>query len=140
MSSYLKALELHIYLATTKKSYFDNNKYSEANAQALIALRQSLSKEHLSMISHCDFAFAVWNTLTSHKEQTTNVLEKESIVDESNQACFIVQGNDSLEVISDTHLDDSASSSIDDNAMDAHALNEELSIFCENLLSKYKAL
>ena len=24
--------------------------------------------------------------------------------------------------------------------MDAHALNEELSMFCENMLSKYKAL
>ena len=51
----------------------------------------------------------------------------------------MVQKNDSLEVISDT-LDDSASSSCNDNAMDAHALNEKLSMFCENLLSKYKAL
>ena len=52
----------------------------------------------------------------------------------------MVQVNDSLEVNLDTHLNDCASSSIDDNAMDAHALNEELSIFCENLLSKYKLL
>ena len=67
MSSYLKVLELHVYLAIIKKSYFDNNKYIEANAQALIALRQSLSKDHLSMISHCDSAFTVWNTLTSQR-------------------------------------------------------------------------
>ena len=59
MSSYLKDLDLHVYLTTTKKSYFDNNKYIEANAQALIALKQSQSKNYLSMISHCDFAFAV---------------------------------------------------------------------------------
>jgi len=52
----------------------------------------------------------------------------------------MVQGNDSLEVKSDIHLDDCASSSCDDNAMDAHALNEDLSIFCENLLEKYKLL
>ena len=51
----------------------------------------------------------------------------------------MVQGIDSLEVISETQLNDSVSSSSDDN-MNAHALNEELSIFCENLLSKYKAL
>ena len=51
----------------------------------------------------------------------------------------MVQGNDSLEVNSDTQLDDSASSFCDDN-MNAHALNEELSILCENLLSKYKVL
>jgi len=57
MSSYLKALGLQVYLATTKKLYFSNDKYIEANAQALIALRQSLSKEYLSIISHCDFAF-----------------------------------------------------------------------------------
>ena len=51
----------------------------------------------------------------------------------------MVQGNDSLKVNSDTQLDDSASSSCDDH-MDAHALNEELSILCEDLLSKYKVL
>ena len=53
----------------------------------------------------------------------------------------MVQGMDSFEVKSDTHLDDCASSSDDhDSSMDAHALNEELSIFCENLLSKYEVL
>ena len=45
MSAYLKALGLHVYLATTKKSYLDNNKHIEANAQALQALRKTLSKE-----------------------------------------------------------------------------------------------
>ena len=67
---------------------------------------------------------------------TYNV-EREPRKDESDQAFFMVQGNDFLEVISDTQLVDSASSSCDDN-MDAHALNEELSILCEDLLSKYK--
>jgi len=57
MSSYLKALGLHVYLATTKHSYISNGKHIEANAQALIALRQSISKEHISFFSHCDSAF-----------------------------------------------------------------------------------
>jgi len=52
----------------------------------------------------------------------------------------MVQGNDSLEEISDTHLDDSAGSFNDHDDMDVHALNEELSEFCENLLEKYKLL
>ena len=65
MSAYLKALGLHVYLVTTKKSYFDNNKHIEANTQAMEALRHTLSKDHLCMVSHCDSAFAVWNTLTS---------------------------------------------------------------------------
>ena len=53
----------------------------------------------------------------------------------------MVQGNDSLEVTLESHLNNCASSFDDhhDN-MDAHALNEELSEFCENLLSKYKLL
>ena len=68
----------------------------------------------------------MWNTLTSPKLQTPNIVEEESSR-ESEQACYMVQGNDSFEVNSDTQLDDSASSSCDDY-MDAAALNEELSI------------
>ena len=83
MSMYLKILGMHVYLATTKKTYFDNVKYIEANAQVLDALKHSLSREYLSMISHCDSAFAVWNTLTSPKLQTTNHVEKESSEAES---------------------------------------------------------
>jgi len=69
LSSYLKALESHVYLTTTKRLYIDNGKYLEANAQAMIALKQTLSKTYLSMISHCDSIFVVWNTLISLEEQ-----------------------------------------------------------------------
>ena len=44
MSIYLKILRMHVYLATIKKSYLDNDKYIEANVQALVALRHTLSK------------------------------------------------------------------------------------------------
>ena len=54
MSMYLKTLGMHVYLTAIKKSYLDNSKHIEANAQALMALRQTLSKEYLSMVSHCD--------------------------------------------------------------------------------------
>jgi len=54
ISAYLKALGLHVYLTTTKSSYINNGKYIEGNAQALIALKKSLSKNYLSMVSHCD--------------------------------------------------------------------------------------
>ena len=59
MSMYLKNLGMHVYLATTKKSYLGNNKHIEANAQALEALRCTLSKEYLMIVSHCDSPFAV---------------------------------------------------------------------------------
>ena len=78
MSANLKALSLHVCLAIIKKSYLDNYKHIEANAQDLVALKHTLSKDYLCMVSHCDFAFAVWNTLTSPKLQTTNYVEKES--------------------------------------------------------------
>jgi len=65
MSAYLKALRMHVCLATTKKSYLDNDKYIKANTQALEALRHILRKDYLSIVSHCDSAFTAWNTLTS---------------------------------------------------------------------------
>jgi len=76
MSAYLKTLGLNVYLATTRKFYVGNDKYIEANAQALDALKYTFSKEYLSMVSHCNSAFVVWNTLTSPKLQTTNKVEK----------------------------------------------------------------
>ena len=39
MSAYLKTLGLHVYIVTIKKTYFDNDKYIEANAQVLDALK-----------------------------------------------------------------------------------------------------
>ena len=115
MSMYLKTLGMHVYLATTMKSYLGNDKHIEANAQALEALRIALSKEYLCLVSHCDSAFAVWNTLTSPALQKTNHVEKESSGDNSDQHCYMVQGNDSLEVYSESQLDDSASSSSNDH-------------------------
>ena len=64
-------------------------------------------------------------------------MEKETSEDESEQRCYMVQGNDSLEVHSDTQLDSVSSSFDDHDRMDADALNEELSIVCDNLLEKY---
>ena len=106
MSMYLKTLGMHVFLAATRKSYLGNSKHIETNAQALMALRNTLSKEYLSMISHCDSTFAVWNTLTSPKLQMPNYMEEESSGDESDQPCYMVQENDSLKVNSDTQLDD----------------------------------
>ena len=61
------------------------------------------------------------------------------MVNESDETCYVVQGINSLEVHSETHLDDSDSFSCGD-IMDADALNEELSLVCENLLEKYQVL
>ena len=59
MSMYLKTLGFHVFLAATKKSYLGNSKDIEANPQALMALRSTLNKEYLCMVSHYDYAFAV---------------------------------------------------------------------------------
>ena len=76
MNAYLKALKLHVYLATIKKSYVDNDKYLDGNAQVMDVLNHTLSKKYLFIVSHCDSAFIVWNTLTSLKEQASNSLER----------------------------------------------------------------
>ena len=64
MSMYLKTIGMHVHLAATKKSYLGNRKHKEANAQALKALRSTLSNEYLCLVSHCKSAFTVWNILT----------------------------------------------------------------------------
>ena len=133
---YLKTLGLHVYLAATKKCYLGNGDHIGANAQALEAIRSTLPKEYLLCVSNLDSAFAVWNklTTTTTSELQVQIQEKESS-GESESQCFMIQGNDSLEVHSEPHLDasDDCSSSSCDN-YDAHALNEELSIVCEKLI------
>ena len=83
MSWHLKGIGWKVYLAITKESYL--SKHLEANTQALEALRKSLSKEYLNMVSHCDSAFAVWNILTSPELQTQTNEEEKSSGEESDQ-------------------------------------------------------
>ena len=65
-------------LEVYSETHLDDNTSSSGDDHVDVdALKYTLSKEHISLIFHCDFAFAVWNTLTSPKEQTTYVLEKE---------------------------------------------------------------
>ena len=78
MSWHLKAIGYKVYLAITKESYLSDSKHIEANAQALEALRSTLSKEYLFLVSNCDSAFVVWNTLTSSKLQLPIQTEDES--------------------------------------------------------------
>ena len=65
MSMYLKALGIHVYLATTKESYIINSKYHEANAKVIHTLKLILNDNYLFRVSNFDLAFIVWNTLIS---------------------------------------------------------------------------
>ena len=69
MSLYLKALGIHVYLATIKNSYCLNGKHLEANAKAIYALKSTLNDEYLSRVANFDSAFIVWNTIVSLGEQ-----------------------------------------------------------------------
>ena len=69
MSLYLKTLVIHVYFATIKDSYCLNNKYLEANAKAIHALKSTLNDEYLSTVSNIDSAFVVWNTILSLSEK-----------------------------------------------------------------------
>ena len=89
---------MHIYLAISKRSYIENGKYLEANAQAMIALKKILNNDYLFRIVNCDFDLAMCNTLIFLEQQLPNDMERESNEDDFDQECFIVQGSDSLEV------------------------------------------
>ena len=54
MSMYLKALGIHVYLATIKNSYCLNGKHLEANTKAIQALKSTLNDEYLSRVSNFD--------------------------------------------------------------------------------------
>ena len=66
---YLKALGIHVYLATIKDYYFINSKYLEANTKAIHAIKSTINDEYLSRVSNFDSAFIIWNTLVSLGEQ-----------------------------------------------------------------------
>ena len=65
MFMYLKALGIHVYLATIKDSYYLNGKHLEANAKALHALKSTLNDDYLCRVANFDSAFVIWNTLVS---------------------------------------------------------------------------
>ena len=69
MSMYLKALGIHVYLATIEDSYYLNVKHLEANSKAIHALKSALNDDYLSRVSNFSSDFVVWNTLVSLGEQ-----------------------------------------------------------------------
>ena len=102
---YLKTLGLHVYLAAAKKCYLGNSNHIGANAQALEAIRSTLPKEYLLLASNLDFAFAVWNMLTTTTTSKLQLsIQPEESSGESDSQCLMIQGNDSLEAVSYTHL------------------------------------
>ena len=104
---YLKALDIYVYLATIKNSYFVNGKHLEANAEVIHALKSTLNDEYLSRVSNFDSAFVVWNTLVSLGEQKQYYAGSDS--DDGSDAsnlCYMVQGDNPLEVNSESELDE----------------------------------
>ena len=59
MSMYLKALEIHVYLATIKDSYCLNGKHLEANAKIIHALKSTLNDDYLCRVTNFDSTFVV---------------------------------------------------------------------------------
>ena len=124
MSCHLKALCLHVYLAITKESYPNDSKHIKANAIALKALRASLDKSYLHVFSHYESA-SVWSILTSPELPKLIDKKRRSRRDKSDERCFMAQGNDSLEVQSETQLD-AITSSYCNECLEAQAMNDDL--------------
>jgi len=93
MSMYLKALGIHIYLATIKDSYCLNGKHVEANAKAIHALKSTLNDDYLSRVSNFDSVFIIWNTLISLGEQKQYYMGSDSNdVSDASNICYMVKG------------------------------------------------
>ena len=117
MSMYLKALGIHVYFATIKDSNCLNGKNIEANAKAIHALND----EYLSRVANLDSAFVVWNSLISLGEQEQYYAGSDSNVEsDASNVYYMVQGDNPLEVNSESELDEDIDMSYD-----------ELATFCQ---------
>ena len=112
---------LHVFLAATKKCYLGDRNHIGANAQALEAIRSTLPKDYLLCVSNLDSAFVVWNklTTTTSSELQMPIQQEEESSGESDSQCHMIQGNDSLEVHSEIHLDDDDDVSSSNDYVDA---------------------
>ena len=103
MSLYLKALGIHVYFAITKDSYCSNGKNFEANTKALYALKSTLNDDYLSRVSNVESAFVAWNIINSLGEKDLYYAGSDSDVgSNTSNACFMVQGDNPLEVNSES--------------------------------------
>ena len=110
MSMYLKTLGIHVYFATIKASYCLNGKNLEANAKAIHVLKSTLNDKYLSRVSNFDSAFVVWNTIVSLGEQEQYYAGSDSDVgSDASNLCYMVQGDNPLEVNSESELDEDLS-------------------------------
>ena len=118
MSMYLKALGIHVYLATIKNSYFVNGKYLETNVKVIYALKSTLNDEYVSRVSNFDSTFVIQNTIITLREQMQN--DKESDSDKGSNTsnmCYMVQEDDPLEVNFNSELDEKVDVPYDDLAL-----------------------
>ena len=127
---YLKALGYHVYLATTNNAYCLDGKNFEANTKALHALKSTLNDDYLSRISNFDSTFVVWNTLTSLGEKDLYYAGSDSDVgSNTSNMCYMVQGDDPLEVNFEFELEE-----------DIDMPYDELASLYQKLLEKYELL
>ena len=139
MTRHLKTLGHLVYQAITIESLPNSSKHKKANALALRALRASLNEFLLPVFDHYDSAFAVWSILTSPELPRIINKMRRSKREKSEEQCLMVQGKNSLEVQSDSHIDDS-SSSYCHGCFEVQTLNMELAQKLENLLEKHDLL
>ena len=110
MIKYIKSLGHLAYQAITIETLPNSSKHKKANALALRALRASLNEHLLHVFDRYDSAFAVWSILTSPELPVIINKMRRSRRDVSEERGFVVYGNDSHEVQSDSQIDDSSNS------------------------------
>ena len=124
MSLYLKGLGIHVYLATIKDSYVNDSKNIEANAKALYALKSTLNDDYLSRVSNIESAFVAWNIITSLGEKDLYYAGSDSDVgSNTSNLCYMVQGDNPLEVTTESEVNEDNDMSYDELHISFYALH-----------------
>ena len=75
-------------------------------------MKITLNDEYLSRVANFDSAFVVWNTIVSLGEQKQYYAGSDS--DDASNICYMVQGDNPLEVKSESELDEDVDMSYDE--------------------------
>ena len=106
------------FFATAKDSYFLNDKHLKTNAKVIHALKSTLNDNYLCRVANLDSAFVVWNTIVSLGEQEQYYAGSDSDVEsEASNIYYMVQGDNPVEVNSESELDEDVDMSYDELAL-----------------------
>ena len=104
-----------------------NGKHLEANTKAIHSLKSTLNDEYLSRVTNFYSNFVVWNTLISLGEQKQYYMGSDSNDGSATSSIsYMIQGDDPLEVNSESEVDEDVDMPYDELAMFCQLLKKNM--------------